>query len=115
MAHLYADENFPFPVVEELKSLGHDVLTLQETGNAGQSVPDEIVLEYATRDRRALLTMNRKHFIHLHRSSSHHAGIVVCSFDPRFVNQAQRINAAIESHEGNLNGKLIRISRPRTE
>src|SRR6516164_5330908 len=35
---LYADENFPLPVVEELRRLGHDVLTAQEDG--GQSTPD---------------------------------------------------------------------------
>ena len=32
MARLYADENFPLPVVEELRQLGHDVLTIQESG-----------------------------------------------------------------------------------
>jgi hypothetical protein len=30
MARLYTDEHFPFPVVEELRQLGHDVLTLQD-------------------------------------------------------------------------------------
>jgi len=30
MARLYADENFPFPAVEELRRLGHDVLTSYE-------------------------------------------------------------------------------------
>ena len=44
MAKLYANENFPLPVVEELRRLGHDVLTIQEAGEAGQSVPDEQVL-----------------------------------------------------------------------
>lgn len=29
---LYADEDFPHPVVEELRRLGHDVLTAQEDG-----------------------------------------------------------------------------------
>ncbi len=43
MTRLYSDENFPFPVVEELRRLGYDVLTLQEAGFAGQSVPDENV------------------------------------------------------------------------
>jgi len=28
MAQLYADENFPLPVVEELRRLGHNVLTM---------------------------------------------------------------------------------------
>jgi Domain of unknown function (DUF5615) len=30
--NLYADENFPLPVVQELRRLGHDVLTAQEDG-----------------------------------------------------------------------------------
>ena len=29
MARLYANENFPLPVVNELRRLGHDVLTTQ--------------------------------------------------------------------------------------
>ena len=33
MARFYSNENFPLPVVEEgLRRLGHDVLTIQETG-----------------------------------------------------------------------------------
>lgn len=32
MARLYSNENFPLQVVEELRRLGHDVLTIQETG-----------------------------------------------------------------------------------
>ena len=31
---LYGNENFPLPVVEELRRLGHDVLTVQPSGNA---------------------------------------------------------------------------------
>ena len=112
MARLYADENFPFPVVEELRRLGHDVVTLQEVGYAGQSVPDETVLEYASHEGRSLLTINRKHFIHLHRANSHHAGIIVCSFDPHFVEQAHRIHEALESYGGDLDEQLLRINRP---
>lgn len=36
-ARFYANENFPLPVVEELRRLGHDVLTIQETGHPDQS------------------------------------------------------------------------------
>ncbi len=36
MAQLYADENSPLPVVEELRRLGHDVLTMYEDGKANQ-------------------------------------------------------------------------------
>jgi hypothetical protein len=45
MARIYADEHFPREVVQNLRSLGHDVLTVQEAGNAG--LPDEDVLAFA--------------------------------------------------------------------
>ena len=35
MMTLYANENFPLPVVAALRALGYDVLTTQEAGNAG--------------------------------------------------------------------------------
>lgn len=113
MARLYANENFPFPVVEKLRDAGHDVVTVAETGKAEQAWPDEDVLEFATQDDRALLTLNRKHFIRLHRDHSEHAGIVVCTFDPDFSGQAQRIDMSIRS-AGNLRGNLVRVNRPAT-
>ena len=45
---LYADENFPLRVVEELRRLGHDVITAFEDGRANQSVTDRQLLERAT-------------------------------------------------------------------
>lgn len=39
MARLYANENFPLPVVNELRRLGHDVLTTQDTDRAGKPYP----------------------------------------------------------------------------
>lgn len=47
MARLYANENFPLPVVEGLRRLGHDVLTVLESGKAGIAETDEAVLAYA--------------------------------------------------------------------
>ena len=72
MARLYANENFPLPVVIELRRRGHDVLTIQETGKADQAIPDEAVLAFASTEQRALLTFNLKHFIRLHNSQSNH-------------------------------------------
>ena len=112
MARLYSNENFPLPVVEELRRLGHDVLTIQETGKAGQAVPDEAVLESAIEAGRALLTLNRKHFIRLHQERPKHAGLIVCTFDPDFIGQAGRIHAIIEK-EAELSGQLIRVNRPK--
>jgi hypothetical protein len=111
MARLYADENFPYPVVIELRRLGHDVLTMQESGKAGQATLDEVVLTSATEDNRAVLTHNRKHFIHLHSSHPLHGGIIVCTIDLDFESVAGRIHVAIES-QGNLAGQLIRVNRP---
>lgn len=111
MARLYANENFPFPVVQELRLLGHDVLTVQETGKAGHATPDEEVLAFATGDGRAVLTINRKHFLRLHRQSASHAGIIVCTLDLDFAGQARRIHEAIGSVP-KLDGQLLRVNRP---
>ena len=110
MAQLYANENFPLPVVEELRRLGHEVLTTHEAGEAGKSVPDEQVLAFATAEGRALVTLNRKHFVHLHNANADHAGIIVCTFDSDFAGQARRIHEAIGS-KAQLSGELIRINR----
>jgi predicted RNase H-like HicB family nuclease len=44
MARLHVNENFPLPVVTELLRLGQEVLTIVETGQAGQALADEQVL-----------------------------------------------------------------------
>ena len=108
---LYADENFPLPVVVELRRLGHDVLTTLEAGRAGASVPDEEVLAFALSDGRVVLTLNRRHFVRLHSQHPEHAGIIVCSFDADFGGQARRINMAIGDREA-LRGTLLRVNRP---
>jgi predicted nuclease of predicted toxin-antitoxin system len=108
---LYADENFPLRVVEELRQLGQDVLTAFEDGRANQSLTDIDLLARATNIGRALLTLNRVDFKRLHRQMPNHAGIIICTEDPDRVGQAQRIAASIgESRE--LGGRLIRVYRP---
>ena len=111
MARLCADENFPLPAVEALRRRGHDVLTIHEAGKAQQSTPDDIVLKTASADRRAVVTLNRKHFVQLHAKQPLHAGIIVCTFDPDFEGQAQRIHDALESFP-QLSGQLVRVNRP---
>ena len=111
MVLLYSNENFPIPVVDELRRLGHDVLTIQETGKANQKFSDEAVLAYADTESRSVLTINRKHFIRLHKVCPDHKGIIVCTADLDFKGQANRIHAAIISCES-LEYKLIKINRP---
>lgn len=110
MARLYTNENFPLPAAEELRQLGHDVLTVQDAGNAGQALPDEQVLDFAGDQQRTVVTLNRKHFIRLHQERPDHPGIV-CTYDPDFSGQAHRIHEALEQ-EGSLAGKLLRVNRP---
>jgi hypothetical protein len=111
MVRLYADENFPLPVVIVLRELSHDVLTTQEAGQAGQAMADEDVLTFAYTENCALLTINRKHFIRLHLEGQAHAGIIACTLDVDFEGLAWRIDAALKDHD-QLAGVLIRINRP---
>jgi len=110
VARLYANENFPLPAVEELRRLGHDVVTTVETGQAGLATSDAEVLAQATAQGRAVLTFNRRHFIRLHAETPRHAGIIVCIFDVDFAALATRINAAIRAMPA-LEGQLLRIKR----
>jgi hypothetical protein len=108
MARLYANENFPRQVVEELRRLGYDVLTVLETGNAGISWPDHEVLAFAVSEDRIVLTLNRKHFRALHVNDPNHCGIVTCT-----VGQAGRIDQAIRD-ASDCRGRLINVYRPKT-
>ena len=111
MARIYADEHFPRIVSEFLRTVGHDVLTVQEAGNANLGIPDPEVLEFATSNDRAVLTLNRFDFIGLHKHQPNHAGIIVCKDDRDRNRLAIRIHEVI-SREETLKGKLIRVNRP---
>jgi len=111
LTRLCANENFPFPVVEELRRLGHDVETTQDAGNAGRAIADDAVLDHAIADQRAVITLNRRHFIRIHRHRADHFGIIVCTVDSDVVGQAQRIDVAVRS-QSDLRGRLVRVNRP---
>ncbi|MBW4461628.1 MAG: DUF5615 family PIN-like protein [Nodosilinea sp. WJT8-NPBG4] len=109
MAKLYADEQFPRPVVEAQRRFGHNVTTVQEAGQAGAADPD--VLTFAIANQLTVLTQNRRDFIKLHQVNPNHDGIIVCSENRDFLELAQQINEAV-CHEVTLQGKLLRVSRP---
>ena len=111
MHRLYANENFPRQVADALKKLGHDVLTTMEAENANNAMTDEDVLAFATQDKRAVITLDRRDFIRLHNTHPAHAGIIVCTQDPDIIEQASRIHQTILKYE-TLNGCLIRINKP---
>jgi len=68
------------------------------------------VLNYATAEGRALLTLNRRHFVKLHQANPVHFGIIVCAVDSDFSAQAMRVHAEIEK-VGSLPGTLVRVNR----
>ena len=109
MALLYADEDFDYPVVERLRRLGYDVLTVQQAGRRGGSDPQ--VLAYATAAGRAVLTHNRWDFERLHRQDPNHSGIISCTEDEDMGALAARIDQAIAA-AGPLAGQHIRVNRP---
>jgi hypothetical protein len=111
MARLYSDEDFSYPVVEQLRLLGHDVLTAQESGQGNAGVTDSAVLAFAIDQDRAVVNSNRRHFINLHRPVASHHGILVCTRDDDVLGLALRIHQAILDCPI-LDNQLLRINRP---
>ena len=111
MVRLYADEDFPFPVVERLRQFGHDVLTAFEAGQANLAIEDTDQLACARTLGRAILTRNRRHYITLPRRSARHAGIISITDDPDLDGQASRIDQALASHSI-LANQHVRVNRP---
>jgi predicted nuclease of predicted toxin-antitoxin system len=105
---LYADENFPYPSVEELRRLGHDVLTAQEDGR--RSAPDPGILARAHALGRPVLTLNRRHFFKLDRAGTPHSGIVCATRDTDFLALAARFDAALAGM--NPGRWCLRVNRP---
>jgi hypothetical protein len=66
---------------------------------------------FAIRDVRAVLTLNRRDFLQLHRDLPAHAGLVLCTVDLDFVGQALRIHEAV-SAAPDLRGQVLRVNRP---
>ena len=104
----YADEDFAFPVVETLRQLGHDAITVQEDGWI--SKPDSDVLARAADLGRVVLTYNRRHFERLHRQGVPHCGIVSTKRDEDFLALAVRIHTALSGIS--LGRWCIRVNRP---
>lgn len=105
---LYADEDFFYPVVEELRGLGHDVLTAAEDGQSAAS--DPVILARAHSLGRVVLTFNRWDFEKLHLQGTAHGGILSASQDPDHAALAARIDAALIGTS--LGRWHLRINRP---
>ena len=110
MARFLADENVPRQVCEELRNLGHDLVTADEAGVANQRIPDQQLLDLAFEQHRILLTFDRRDFLRLHNAGARHLGIIICTFDPEFQRQASRIHESLTDWRGHR--ELVRVNRP---
>lgn len=111
MVKLYADEQFPYPVVQRLIAKGFAVLTVQEAKKDNQKIPDPEVLAFAISQGRAVITQNRRDFIALHNQSQAHAGIVVCTKNLDWDSFAEEIERTLADRTS-IAGELIRVNRP---
>jgi predicted nuclease of predicted toxin-antitoxin system len=108
MAALLADENYPLDVVIALRTLGHDVVRVQEIGL--DHAPDDVILTRATAVGRAVISHDRD-YRRLHCTHRPHAGIVLCSVDLDFPALALRIHQKLLSAP-TLTNQLLRVYRP---
>ena len=111
MARLYTNENFPETAVLVLRSLGHDVLTSLEAGNANARIPDDAALEFAHRNDRIFVTQDRVDFRRLHNDGFEHSGLVICTDDADFERLARHVDAEIRQAGDDVRGKLLRVYR----
>jgi hypothetical protein len=111
VARLHADEDLSYPVIQRLRQLGPNILTVHEASRASQGIEDAAVLAFATAAGRAVLACNRRYFIQLHDEVSLHAGIIVYMRDDDVVALANRIHQQLQGTPILLN-QLLRINRP---
>lgn len=111
MVKLYADEQFPYPVVQRLIAKGFDILTVQAANKDNQKIPDPEVLAFAISQGRAVITQNRRDFIALHNQSQDHAGMIVCTKNLDWDSFAEEIERTLAGRTS-IAGELIRVNRP---
>jgi hypothetical protein len=105
---LYADENFSWPVLEELRRRGHNVLTAQDDGH--RQTPDAVILARAHALGRVVVTFNRWDYERLDRQGQPHSGILSATPDRDTHDLAARIDAELA---GRTPGRwCIRVNKP---
>ena len=88
---LYADEDFAFPAVEELRVPGHDVLTAQVDGQT--AMPDAVILARAFALGPVVLTHNRRHYVRLHHRGARRYSDRIAGFRSSGPGQSDRRKA----------------------
>lgn len=86
---MFANENLFEPIIEYLKDLGHNVLSIRDAGLSG--ISDDEVYKLACKENRVIITMD-KDFSRLFRFSPEKCGgIIVVKIYKRTVNETLEI------------------------
>jgi predicted nuclease of predicted toxin-antitoxin system len=107
---LFANENLFDPVINYLRSIGHDVLSLREAGLSG--IPDDEVFQLACKDKYVIITMD-KDFSRMFRFSPESCGgIIVVKIYRRTVDEILSIFKKLfaEIKEDDIKNNLIIIT-----
>ena len=79
---LYIDEHVPKRLAKALRDRGYDAESCREVGRDNRRLSDEVQLEYAAQQARAILTFDIGDYQRLEgewkATGRHHAGIIVC-------------------------------------
>lgn len=86
---IVADENLFEPIIEFLKSLGHDVMSVRDRGLSG--ISDDEVYQLACKEKRVIITMD-KDFSRMFRFPPERCGgIIVVKLYKRTVDETLEI------------------------
>ena len=101
---VFVDENIPNCTVEELRSLGHDVLDIR--GTADQGTEDDLLWTRLVSERRLLITTD-KGFAQ-HRHERHHGILIVRLRQPNESKIHDRVMQAMKQFaESDWPGLLV--------
>ena len=101
-------------LVNLLRKAEHDVITVGDINLMGK--PDSVVLDYARKNQRVLLTRNCGDFHNLHQTNCNHSGILAVYQSADFsknMNYASIVKAIanIENFNYDLNNQFIILNQ----
>ena len=112
MTGFLADENSPLESVQQLRDIGYDVTSVTEEQ---PGATDRVVLEWAIRDERIILTFDRDYGDLVYRLGlAAPVGLVYLRFDPLTPQEpARRLIDMISAGNLTLDGRFTVLARGR--
>jgi predicted nuclease of predicted toxin-antitoxin system len=99
------DESTGQSVVDELRRLGHDVISIQE---AFPTLDDPLILDIAVNENRTLITNDKDFGELIYRSRLPHAGVLLFRLqDETAANRVRMIRQVLHSCGNKLQGNFV--------